>query len=128
MRKKYIFLVIMFLASIVLITLNPDKKSYNAFLTNQVIEKGIEPKITSFSEKVDSSIVDRLLNIGQNVSDDFVESTIEEVVDDTTTRKNYFLFSIYDTNIDLIYEEYHLKFIGIGNIFIPLELPDKLEG
>lgn len=124
MKKIYIPIFIICLICILLFFLNPTKSDYNLFMTNQIVEKGIEPKITQLSEQVDNSILDSIINFGQNISDDFIDTTIEEVIDNATVQSNYYLFSIYDTNIDLIYQEFHFKFIGIGNIFIPLELPE----
>lgn len=123
--KKYIVLFILVLVCTLLIFTNPDKDSYTSFITKQVIEKGIEPKIDSISDKVDSSIFEEILDIGQKYSDKYLESTIEVVVDKSTTESNWYLFSIYESDVDLVFKTYHFKFLGIGNIFIPLELPEE---
>lgn len=123
--KKYIVLFILILVCTLLIFTNPNKDSYTSFITKQVIEKGIEPKIDTISEKVDSSIFEGILDIGQKYSDKYLESTIEAVVDKSTTESNWYLFSIYESDVDLVFKKYHFKFLGIGNIFIPLELPEE---
>lgn len=125
MKKRYIVLVIFLLLGTILVLTNPKIDDYTAFLTKQVVEKGIEPKVNELVENTDSALVEKIVNFGQGVSDDFVDSTTEKVIDKFTIRTNYYLFSIYDTNIDLIYKEYNMKFIGIGKLFIPLELPKE---
>lgn len=125
--KKFIILFFILLVCGILVISNPDKDSYTSFVTNQVIEKGIEPKIDSISEVADSSLFESIVNLGQSYSDEYLESTIELVIDASTEESNYFLFTIYESDVNLIFKTYHFKFIGIGSIFIPLELPEELS-
>jgi len=100
--KRLIVLIIVIIICFGLNITNPAREDFQVFI-NDVISK-------EFISNTDNGV---LVNFISGVASSFVSKTAYN----STTRDNYYLFSIYTVN--LMDEEY--KFIGIFNTFIPLE-------
>ncbi|BAQ62020.1 hypothetical protein GM3708_2426 [Geminocystis sp. NIES-3708] len=100
-----LFLIFSFL----LFFTNPPQKKYEQFAAEQLIKYAKEnvciAKSESIEEAVKSQVCNLMIETGKN--------QIPKLIEKTTRKRNYLLFSVYETNLYI----YNFETIGLLNQF-----------
>lgn len=106
--RSLILLVILLAVSIGLAATNPTKNEYKGFLESQLNQ--LLQQIDQNAQAGDPQFIRDLLKLhGQRV--------INSLVSSNTTRRNFGLFSIYETQA----LEVRVVVVGVGNNFYPVQ-------
>jgi len=98
----------------VLAATNPQQNKYEQFASEQLTLYAKENICQATSPGIDQVIRSQMCHMMVETG----KAQIPRVVRETTTRNNYFLFSIYDTNLYF----YKFRTIGIFNNFYVLDI------
>lgn len=97
------------IVSIILFFTNPPQKKYEEFAAEQLIKYAKEnvclAKSENIQEAVKSQVCILMIETGKN--------QIPKLIEKTTQKRNYLLFSVYETNLYV----YNFETIGILNQF-----------
>lgn len=96
-------------SSLILILTNPSSKKYEEFATEQLVvyakENVCSPKSDNLEEAIKSQVCNLMVDTGR--------SQVPRLIQETTQRKNYLLFSVYETDLFV----YQFETIGVFNNF-----------
>lgn len=92
--KKMLSTVVIVMVSMILLFTNPQTNQYRSWCKDKVLEQ-------------DSGYIEKLV----------INKLSDIIVNQFTTTKNYFFFTIYDTKIG----KEEVKTVGLLNNFIPLK-------
>ena len=112
--KKIIQIIVLVLIGLALNISNPSKNEFIDFISVEIKKK--YPEI-NLQTNADSSTVEQML-VG------FGNTVITNVLKESTTQKDYWLFSVYELDMRLLRDFgaqiKNLKVIGVAGSFIPL--------
>ncbi len=88
---------------------NPSQKKYEEFAAEQLIKYAKENVCIAKSENIEEAIKSQVCNLMIDTG----KSQVPNLIEKTTQKRNYLLFSIYETNLYI----YNFETIGILNQF-----------
>jgi Domain of unknown function (DUF4359) len=106
------------IVSILLFFTNPSQKKYEEFAAEQLIKYAKEnvciAKSDNIQEAVKSQVCVLIIETGKN--------QVPKLIEKTTQKRNYLLFSVYETNLYV----YNFETIGILNQFFVIGFNSSL--
>ena len=102
------------ISSVILLFTNPSSKKYEEFATEQLVIYAKENVCSSNSGNLEDAIKSQLCNLMIDTG----RGQVPRLIQETTQRRNYLFFSIYETDLFL----YQFETIGIFNDFYILDV------
>ncbi len=106
------------ITSVVLLFTNPSERRYEEFATEQLVIYAKENICSANSGNLEQAIKSQVCNLMIDTG----RNKIPELITEKSQRKNYLLFSIYETDLFL----YEFQTIGIFNSFYILDVQEIL--
>lgn len=97
------------IVSILLFFTNPPQKKYEEFAAEQLIKYAKENVCLAKSDNIEETVKSQICNLMIETS----KSQVPKLIEKTTQKRNYLLFSLYETNLYL----YNFETIGLLNQF-----------
>ena len=101
-------------SSLILFVTNPSSQKYEKFATEQLViyakENICSPDSDNLEEAIKSQVCNLMIDTGR--------SQIPRLIRETTQRRNYVLFSVYETDLFL----YEFEVLGLFNNFYIIDV------
>ena len=102
------------ISGLILLLTNPSSKKYEEFATEQLViyvkENICPPKSDNLEEAIKSQMCTLMVDTGR--------AQVPRLIQETTEKRNYILFSVYETDLFL----YQFETIGVFNKFYIIDV------
>lgn len=104
-------------SSLILLVTNPSSQKYEKFATEELViyakDNICSPNSNNLEEAIKSQVCNLMIDTGR--------SQIPRLIRETTNRRNYVLFSVYETDLFL----YKFETLGVFNNFYIIDVSKR---